>query len=183
MKTALFPLLLLALSGLIGALTVPFQMNPLHWHAAGARDLIQRNATTGSDPLDLNIDPDIVNPVCGGVYLANINVESAPDPFYLSTACNTALNFIGGPKGSKDVDVVFTCPGQPTAGTGDRDVKVILAMQANTVLDGSKSGTQDIAANMEIISADNNFLLSVGVQIGAKVDASAGEIIFQYIFC
>jgi len=178
MKTVIIPLLFISLPGMITALTLPFQLNRPHWHAVDARDLTKRNETVGTQQLDLNIDPDIVNPNCGDIFLANINVESAPDPFYLSTDCNKVLNFIGGPKGNKDVDVVFTCPGQPNSGTGDRDVKIILSTLANNPVG---SGTQDIAANMQLEDEDDNdFIVSVGVQLGVKVNA--GKTTFQYIF-
>jgi hypothetical protein len=179
MKITILPLLFVSLPAMIEALILPLQVNPLNWHTIDTQDLTKRNDTVGTQQLDLNIDPDIVNPVCGNVFLANINVESAPDPFYLSTDCNKVLNFIGGPKGNKDVDVVFTCPGQPNNGTGDRDVKVILSTLANNPVD---SGTQDIAANMQLEDADDDdFIVSVGVQLGVKVDAS--KTTFQYIFC
>lgn len=149
-----------------------------------AEDLVKRNATVGTAQLDLNMDPDIVNPVCGGVFPVNINARPpVPEAFFLTEACNKVLSFIGGPKGDKDVDVVFACLAQPTNGSGDRDIKVVLNTNANLVLDGSKSGTQNIAANMEITSEKDDFILSVPVDIGVKVRSSAGKVTFQYIFC
>ncbi|EXJ92067.1 hypothetical protein A1O3_00617 [Capronia epimyces CBS 606.96] len=175
--------LALILVGMINALAVPRPDKSLEIHKLGAQDLVKRNITVGTQQLDLNIDPDIVNPNCGGVYLANINVQFAPDPFYLTAACNKVLSYIGGPKGNKDVDVVFACLAQPTSGSGDRDIKVILNTQANFVLDGSQSGTQNIPANMEITSENDNFFLSTSVDIGVKVNSGAGKVTFQYIYC
>ncbi|EXJ93772.1 hypothetical protein A1O1_02165 [Capronia coronata CBS 617.96] len=175
--------LLLHFPASINALAVPQPPSSLDFHGPTLPDLAKRNASVGTQQLDLNIDPDIVNPNCGGVYPANINVQSAPDPFYLTTACNKVLSYIGGPKGDKDVDVIFACLAQPTNGSGDRDIKVILNTLANVVLDGSESGTQNIAANMEITSESDDLLISTSVDIGVKVSSSHGKVTFQYIYC
>ncbi|EHY54345.1 hypothetical protein HRR83_008073 [Exophiala dermatitidis] len=179
----MFPILVLVMASIASALVLPRQAHPLELSKPGTQDLVKRNMTVGTQQLNLNIDPDIINPVCGGIYPANINVQSAPDPFYLTTACDKVLGYIGGAKGSKNVDVVFACQAQPTTGTGDRDIKMILNTQANFVLDGSGGGTQNIPANMELTSESDNFFLSTSVNIGVKVSSSSGKITFQYIFC
>jgi len=180
----------LSLLGLAAAMAVSPEgpeANPrLQYHrkgAAGPRDhMMKRNATAGSNQLWLNIDPDIVNPLCGGIFLANINVEYAPDPFYLSSTCNQVLNFIGGPKGNKDVDFVWTCLGQPTNGSGTRDIKFIISTDADITLNGADSGTQELAGEMEVESTDDNFFVSSSIDLGAKKN-SAGQADFQYIYC
>ncbi len=150
----------------------------------GPRDLmIKRNATASGDQLWLNIDPDIVNPLCGGIFLANINVQYAPDPFYLSSACNKILNFIGGPKGKKDVDLVWTCLGQPTNGSGTRDIKFIISTAADNTLNGATSSTQELEGALEVVSTDDSFIATTSIQVGVKAKASAGKATFQYIYC
>ncbi|KIW81795.1 hypothetical protein Z517_04821 [Fonsecaea pedrosoi CBS 271.37] len=142
-----------------------------------------RNVTSTSDTLSLNIDPDIVNPVCGGIYEANINIQTAPDPFYLSKFCQNVLGYIGGPKGDKDVDVIFACTGFSTSGTGTRDVKIIFNTQANSAIDAGKSGTQLIPANMQLVSEKNNVFYSSEVNIGVKRNSGNGDVAFQHIYC
>jgi hypothetical protein len=95
--------------------------------------LTDRRQTTGG--LMLNIDPDVDAPRCGGIYPVNINVKVAPDPFELSKACNSVLDYIGGPKGDKDVDAYFLCTGstQPP-GTGKRATKFIFNIAAGDLV-------------------------------------------------
>ncbi|KAI1615780.1 hypothetical protein EDD37DRAFT_206913 [Exophiala viscosa] len=149
-----------------------------------AHGLVKRNATSATvDQLQLNINPSIINPNCGGIYLANINVEYAPDPFYLSSACQSVLNFIGGNKGSKNVDVIFTCLGQSTSGSGNRDIKVIINTAAMNVLNGANSGVQEIAGSMEMMDETTNSFLSATIELGVKVDASTKTQAYEYIYC
>lgn len=147
------------------------------------RELLKRNATATDDQLQLNINPNIVNPNCGGIFLANIDVQYAPDPFYLSGDCQNVLKFIGGNKGNKNVDVIFTCLGQPINGSGDRNIKVIVNTATDNVLNGKNNGVQEIVGSMEILDDAANTFLSASIQLGVTVDASAGKMTFQYIYC
>lgn len=179
MNSIVFILLFLNLSALKKTLALPH---------LSSHNMLKRNDTAAAtQQMTLNIDPDIVNPACGGVVEANINVEYAPDPFYLSAACNKILNYIGGPKGNKDVDVILTCTGQPanTNGTGDRDVKVVLSTAPHNVLNANDKGVQEIPANMELVSEKDDFLVSTGVQLGFKVKTQDGQsdTVAQFIYC
>lgn len=178
MKSSLLVLVLLVLAVSIEAAAVPTGTNTLNLNS----DQTSQNASAATQQLQLNIDPDIVNPVCGGIYPANLNVKYGPDPFYLSNVCQQVLSFIGGNKGKQNVDIVWTCPGERTNGTGDRDTFVILNTPANNVLNANVA-TQQIAADMEIHRMSDGFFLSADVLLTAKVDASKGKATFQFIFC
>lgn len=182
MDMAILVLLFLVLIGGTKSLAVPPPPRTLHPDQPSP-ELIKRNSTTASEILRLNMDPDLVDPLCGGVYPANINVQYAPDPFYLRPECNKVLDYIGGNKGRKDVDIIITCTGQPTSGFGTRDVKVVLNGQTNSVLDGNDSGVQELPANMELVSEKEDLVLNAIVKLGARVNTGNGKITFQYIYC
>jgi hypothetical protein len=178
MKSVLLALVLLVLAVSIEASVVATGTNTLNL----TNDQTAQNASAATEQLQLNIDPDIVNPDCGGIYPANLNVKYGLDPFYLSTVCQQVLSFIGGNKGKQNVDIVWTCPGEPTNGTGDRDTFVILNTPANNALDAN-AATEQMAADMEIHRMSDGFFLSAEVLLGVKNDASGGKATFQFIFC
>ncbi len=162
------------------ALSVPRQANTNHpdHHYAIAR----RNETTAmAGELTLNIDPDINDPECGGIYEAQINVKQAPDPFYLSDSCNQVLSYIGGNKGSKDVDVIFTCPGGTPPGVGDRDIKFVVNLVSAASIDGTNGGTQLAPCNLEVVNEKDNTLISTQINLGVKVTDSKAKA--QFIYC
>ncbi|OAP64995.1 hypothetical protein AYL99_00967 [Fonsecaea erecta] len=180
----LFPLMLVMVwLDFTSAASVPRRSKNRNSIHPWTQTLTTRNATASSSTLSLNIDPDIVNPVCGGIYEANINVESAPDPFYLSSVCNNVLNYIGGPKGNEDVDVIFACTGLSTSGTGTRDVKIIFNTQADAPINAGSGGTQLIPANMQFVSEKDNVFYNSEVEIGVKRNTGTGDVAFQYIYC
>ncbi|KIY01904.1 uncharacterized protein Z520_02042 [Fonsecaea multimorphosa CBS 102226] len=176
-------MLLLVLLDFATAASVPRRSKARSLTHRWPQTLTTRNATASSGTLSLNIDPDIINPVCGGIYEANINVQTAPDPFYLSKACNNVLNYIGGMKGNKDVDIIFACTGFDTSGAGTRDVKVILNTQADFPINAGSSGTQMIPANMELASVQDNVFYDSEVNLGVKRNTGNGNITLQYIYC
>ncbi|KAK4942673.1 hypothetical protein LTR10_017622 [Elasticomyces elasticus] len=163
------------------AMAVLPRMETSNVHSTALGGLVKRNATAAAndDQLQLNINPDIINPDCGGIYPANINVQYAPDPFYLSSACQSVLNFIGGNKGNKNVDIIFTCLGQSTNGSGSRDIKVIINTAGGTVLNGANSGLQEIVGSMEMMDETTKSFLSASIEVVVKVDASAGTQAYQ----
>ncbi|OQV05542.1 hypothetical protein CLAIMM_10269 [Cladophialophora immunda] len=176
-------MLLLALLDFTSAVSVPRRSKNRSSNHRWPQTFVPRNATASSDTMSLDIDPDIVNPVCGGIYEANINVQSAPDPFYLSTFCRNVLDYIGGPKGNKDVDVIFACTGFSTSGTGTRDVKIVFNTEADSSINAGSSGTQLIPANMELVSEKDNVFYSSEVNIGVKRNTGTGDVSFQHIYC
>jgi hypothetical protein len=175
--------LCMVLMNLAGALFVPRQSN--YGQLGQAHGFARRNDTMAmSGELDLNIDPDIVNPSCGSIFEANINVETSPDPFYLSTACQNILSYIGGIKGNKDVDVVFACTGESIGtalGTGDRPIKVILNIAASAAVNGANGGTQLVPSNLELVNEQDNTFVSTQVNLGVKMSGS--KVTFQFIYC
>ncbi|KIV86629.1 hypothetical protein PV11_02229 [Exophiala sideris] len=182
----IFLLLVLLTSAVsTSAMAVLPRMKTSNVHSTALEGLAKRNATATAnvDQLQLNINPNIINPDCGGIYPANINVQYAPDPFYLSSACQSVLNFIGGNKGNKNVDVIFTCLGQSTNGSGSRDIKVIINTAGGTVLNGANSGLQEIVGSMEMMDETTKSFLSASIEVVVKVDASAGTQAYQYIYC
>ncbi|KIW13317.1 hypothetical protein PV08_08505 [Exophiala spinifera] len=145
-------------------------------------DQIAQNASAATAQLQLNIDPDITNPNCGGIYPANINVKYGPDPFYLSDECRAVLSWLGGNDGKQDVDIVWTCTGQMTAGPGDRNTYIILNTAPNVVFSGS-GGNQQIGAYMEIHRLSDGFFTTAAVYLQAKTDPADNKATFQFIFC
>ncbi|EXJ68695.1 uncharacterized protein A1O5_08489 [Cladophialophora psammophila CBS 110553] len=176
-------MLLVVLLDLASAVSVPRRLKNCTPSRRCPQPFMKRNATAGSDTLSLDIDPDLVNPVCGGIYEANINVQSAPDPFYLTPVCNNILSYIGGPKGDKDVDIIFTCAGFNNSGTGIRDVKIVFSTEDDSPIDAGKSGTQLIPANMELVAEKQNVFFSSAVSLGVKMKGGTSDIVFQYIYC
>ncbi|KAK6381684.1 hypothetical protein LTS17_004743 [Exophiala oligosperma] len=146
------------------------------------KDQAAQNASASTAQLQLNIDPDITNPNCSGIYPANLNVKYAPDPFYLSDACRDVLTWLGGNDGKQNVDIVWTCPGQKTAGTGDRNTYVILNTASNIVFSGS-GGNQQVGAYMEIHRLSDGFFATAAVYLQAKTDPADNRATFQFIFC
>lgn len=163
MKSIILVLVLSALTMLIEAYVASTGTKNLDLN----KDEIAQNASTATAQLQLNIDPDITNPNCSGIYPANINVKYGPDPFYLSDECRNVLSWVGGNDGNQNVDIVWTCPGQKTSGTGDRNTYVILSTASNIVLSGS-GGNQQISANMEIHRLSDGFFATAAVHIQAK---------------
>jgi hypothetical protein len=86
--------------------------------AVPTRDVIARNETSAlaSDVLTFNMDPD-VHPWCGYTEQVNINVKERGDADATIDYCNLLYLYITNtaPNGktSKDVDLVYTCPGTP----------------------------------------------------------------------
>ncbi|EXJ55163.1 hypothetical protein A1O7_08088 [Cladophialophora yegresii CBS 114405] len=146
------------------------------------RSLTRRNETAAmAGELTLNIDPDIDNPNCGGIYEAQISVALAADPFYLSKACQNVLNYLGGNKGKKNVNIVFACTGGSATGVGDRDIKFIFNIIASAAVNGANSGTQLVPSNLEVVNEVDNTFISTQVNLGVKMSGSMAK--FQYIYC
>jgi hypothetical protein len=163
------------------ALSVPRQANnirvDLHHHG-----LARRNETAAmAGELTLNIDPDINNPACGGIYEAQINVKVAPDPFYLSEACQDVLKYLGGNSGKKNVNIIFACTGGSATGVGDRDIKFIFNIVASAAVNGANTGTQLVPSNLEVVNEVDNTFISTQVNLGVKMSGSTAK--FQFIYC
>lgn len=186
MKSAILNLVCLAGTGFGHVTVLPPEVQVPRTEPGGSSTygLAQRNASTTLDTLELNIDPHIVNPVCGGIYPATIDIEWAPDSFDLSEACGKFLSFLGGTHGQKKVDVVFACLGEPTNGTGnDSHIKIIFFILGNQDLSTVQKGEHNIAATMEVVDEAANFILSTNVDLGVKGDPSKDTSKFQYIYC
>jgi len=163
-------------------MSVPRRPAPSNLFHRWPHHFARRNETEAeAGQLILNIDPDINNPMCGCTYEANINVKTAPDPFTLSTACQSVLNYIGGPKGNIDVDIVVACLGQKVDGDGTRDVKIILDPGASINVNGASGANQVMPSSLELVSAKDNVFISAMVNIGFKMSASKAD--FQFIDC
>ena len=174
--------LLLTLLNLTSALSVPREPTLSNLSPRWPHSFTRRNDTTAeTSELVLNIDPDITGAECGSIYQANINVKSAPDPFFLSTPCQSILSYLGGPKGDKDVNVVFACTGQATTGIGSRDVKIVFNPGASIPSSGATSGSQLAPSNMELVSQKDNVFITALVNIGYKMSGSKAT--FQFIYC
>ncbi len=59
----------------------------------------------------LNIDPDLLNPVCGYNYQVNVNMKHKVDQKDVDFNCGYLATFIETNGISKDVDLVYVCPG------------------------------------------------------------------------
>ncbi|KIW96305.1 uncharacterized protein Z519_03374 [Cladophialophora bantiana CBS 173.52] len=152
--------------------------------------VVARNKTiTGlsltDDLLTFNLDRDIVDPVCGLTYVANINVKNRGDPSKTSDYCNLVYRYITNTasdgKTSKNVNVVYTCPGTPEPtdvdGYGSLDIKLIL----NAPSDFPRDQTQE-PATLHLLNIHDAADLTMPVTIGYKVTSNS-ELIWQYINC
>jgi len=162
------------------ALSVPLQANTIH--LARPHGIARRNETASmTGELMLNVDPDIAEPACGGIYEAQINVKQSPDPFVLAKSCAGILNYIGGIGGKKDVDVIFACAEETATGVGDRDIKFIINLLSPAGIDGLSSGTQLVPCNLEVVNLKDNTMISAQVNLGVKMSGSNATL--QYIYC
>ena len=176
-------LLFIVLVSSASALFVP--PRPNYARPGQIHGLARRNDTAAmAGELSLNIDPDIVNPKCGDVVDANINVAYTPDEFYLSEPCQRILDYIGGNRGNKDVSVNFACLGQDAStsqGLGDKDIKFIFNLVSTANVNGANSGTQLVPSNLELVNGKDNILINAQVNLGVKMGNSKAT--FQYIYC
>ncbi|KIW78906.1 hypothetical protein Z517_08745 [Fonsecaea pedrosoi CBS 271.37] len=159
---------------------------PAHLEAA----LVARNETILDLPLDddlltFNIDPDMAGPECGLTYEANINVKNRGDEAKTSNYCNLVYKYItntaNGGKTSKDVNIVYTCPGTPEPtdpeGYGSLDIKFVL----NAPSDFARDQTQE-PATLHLLNIHDGADLTVPVTISYKVTSNS-EVIWQFMNC
>ncbi|KAJ9602662.1 hypothetical protein H2200_012856 [Cladophialophora chaetospira] len=161
-------------------LSVPRQTKSINLdHPHG---LARRNDTAAmTGELVLNVDPDLPQPTCGGIYDAQINVKQAPDPFYLSAACANILSYIGGNKGKKDVNVLFECPGGSPTGSGDRAIRFIIDLLSPAGIDGLNPGTQLVPCTLQVVNPNDNTFISAAVNLGVKMSGMNATL--QFIYC
>ncbi|RVX71838.1 hypothetical protein B0A52_04237 [Exophiala mesophila] len=132
-------------------------------------------------PLTFNIDPDVSGPACGRHLLANINIKRlATDPASTSGVCNDIRDYLTHPdgKGNTDVDLIFTCPGQPeTEDHGSRPVKVFLNTDAN--VDTTKD---NVDADLTVTNDAEGIRFKTVVSLGIKKTGNS-ELLWQLIYC
>ncbi|EXJ72952.1 uncharacterized protein A1O5_04101 [Cladophialophora psammophila CBS 110553] len=150
-----------------------------------ARNKTITDLSLTDDLLTFNLDPDIVGPVCGLTYEANVNVKNGGDPSKTSDYCNLLYRYITNTasdgKTSKNVNAVYTCPGIPEPtdpeGYGSLDIKLIL----NGPSDFPRDQNQE-AATLHLLNIHDAADLTMPVTIGYKVTSNS-ELIWQYINC
>ncbi|KIY00326.1 uncharacterized protein Z520_04011 [Fonsecaea multimorphosa CBS 102226] len=135
------------------------------------------------DLLTFNIG--IFDPVCGLTYEVNISVQNRGDASKTSDNCNLLYDYItnttSNGESSKDVNVVYTCPGTPEPtdpeGYGSLDIKFIL----NCPSDFAEDQTQE-PATLQLLNIHDATDLTVPVSIGYEVYSNSA-IIWQFINC
>lgn len=137
------------------------------------------------DSLHLNIEPSIVNPNCSALYEASITVEYTPDPFYLSNGCQNFLDFVGGAKGNKKVEIIFACSKQPVdASTLNLDdSNIVFFVQGNQGLNGDNNSDKILEATMEVIDKSEQPPLTTDVSLVVRLDNNKHTSSFRGIIC
>ncbi|ETI27841.1 hypothetical protein G647_00290 [Cladophialophora carrionii CBS 160.54] len=150
--------------------------------------IVIRNETSSpaSDVLTFNMDPD-VRPQCGYTEQVNINVKERGDAATTSDYCDLLYLYIvnTAPNGktSKDVDLVFTCPGTPgpidPEGYGYRDIKLILNAPSVDAFPRDQTRT---AATLQLLNLHDGADITVPVEVGYYISSNS-QLIWQYILC
>lgn len=154
--------------------------------ADGFETIVRGNDVDKRDepPIQFNIDPDIKTSTgCGTYFYSNINVKFAPNLIFTSWACDSIRNFIGGNKGSLDVEVVFLCPNSGPDRVGNRDTKFYVALDYSVPVDMNKKGEQKIPATLVVNNAKAGYNVEADVYLGGIADKGKNEIKYQFIYC
>jgi hypothetical protein len=149
-------------------------------------DITTRNngptTPTLATALRFNIDPDVYGVACGRQFLVNINVKDAGSASSTSSTCNGVRDLLVGSdnKGSSDVNLIFTCPGQTlSTGLGDRDIKIVLNTEEMPRLTDVHTTTP---GTMTVTSEKAKFVVTTPVEVGMS-KSSNSELLWQYITC
>jgi hypothetical protein len=154
--------------------------------ADGFETIVRGNDLDKRDepPLQFNIDPDIKTSTgCSNYFYSNINVKFAPNLIFTSGACDSIRNFIGGDKGSLDVEVVFLCPNSGPDRVGNRDTKFLVALDYSVPVDMNKKGEQRIPATLQVLNNKVGYNVMTDVHLGGIADKKKNEIKYQFIYC